>query len=129
MYIVLKSFAGKEYSGTKGKTIEIKDKYFAKSLIKAGFITEYSKQDKKNADKNKEIVELKSTISKLTDKNTELEEEKAELLLKVQELENASADASANDTENNANGTDGVTENHSENEDENKDTNKASNNK
>lgn len=47
MYIVLKSFAGKEYSGTKGKLIEIKDKDFAKSLIKAGFITEYSKQDKK----------------------------------------------------------------------------------
>lgn len=47
MYIVLKSFAGKEYSGTKGKLIEIKDKDFAKSLIKAGFIAEYSKQDKK----------------------------------------------------------------------------------
>ena len=72
MYIVLKSFAGKEYSGTKGKLIEIKDKDFAKSLIKAGFIAEYSKQDKKNADKDKEIVELKSTISKLTDENTKL---------------------------------------------------------
>ena len=81
MYIVLKSFAGKEYSGTKGKLIEIKDKDFAKSLIKAGFIAEYSKQDKKNADKDKEIVELKSTISKLTDENTKLEEEKAELIL------------------------------------------------
>ena len=79
MYIVLKSFAGKEYSGTKGKPIEIKDKDFAKSLIKAGFIAEYSKQDKKNADKDKEIVELKSTISKLTDENTKLEEEKASL--------------------------------------------------
>ena len=98
MYIVLKSFAGKEYSGTKGKLIEIKDKDFAKSLIKAGFIAEYSKQDKKNADKDKEIVELKSTISKLTDENTKLEEEKAELILKVQELENASADASTDDT-------------------------------
>ena len=129
MYIVLKSFAGKEYSGTKGKLIEIKDKDFAKSLIKAGFIAEYSKQDKKNADKDKEIVELKSTISKLTDKNIELEEEKAELLLKVQALENASADASTNDTENNENGTDSATENHSENEDKNDDTNKASNNK
>ena len=126
MYIVLKSFAGKEYSGTKGKLIEIKDKDFAKSLIKAGFIAEYSKQDKKNADKDKEIVELKSTISKLTDENTKLE---AELILKVQELENASADASTDDTENNGNGTDGATENHSENEDDNKDTNKASNNK
>lgn len=133
MYIVLKSFAGKEYSGTKGKPIEIKDKDFAKSLIKAGFIAEYSKQDKKNADKDKEIVELKSTISKLTDENIKLEEEKAELILKVQELENASADASTDDTENNGNGTDGATENHSENEDDNeddnKDTNKASNNK
>ena len=55
--------------------------------------------------------------------------EKAELILKVQELENASADASTDDTENNGNGTDGATENHSENEDDNKDTNKASNNK
>lgn len=127
MYIVLKSFAGKEYSGTKGKLIEIKDKDFAKSLIKAGFIAEYSKQE--NADKDKEIVELKSTISKLTDENTKLEEEKAELLLKVQELESASADASTDDTENKENGTDGATENHSENEDDNKDTNKASNNK
>lgn len=129
MYIVLKSFASKEYSGTKGKPIEIKDKDFAKSLIKAGFIAEYSKQDKKNADKDKEIVELKSTISKLTDENTKLEEEKVELLLKVQELETASADASTDDTENKENGTDGATENHSENEDDNKDTNKASNNK
>ena len=129
MYIVLKSFAGKEYSGTKGKPIEIKDKDFAKSLIKAGFIAEYSKQDKKNADKDKEIIELKSTISKLTDENTKLEEEKAELLLKVQELESASADASTDDNENKENGTDGATENHSENEDDNKDTNKASNNK
>ena len=129
MYIVLKGFAGKEYSGTKGKPIEIKDKDFAKSLIKAGFIAEYSKQDKKNADRDKEIVELKSTISKLTDENTKLEEEKAGLLLKVQELESASADASTDDTENKENGTDGATENHSKNEDDNKDTNKASNNK
>lgn len=129
MFIVLKSFASKEYSGTKGKSIEIKDKDFAKSLIKSGFIAEYSKQDIKNADKDKEIVELKSTISKLTDENTKLEEEKAELLLKVQELESATADASTDDTENKENGTDGATENHSENEDDNKDTNKASNNK
>ena len=55
--------------------------------------------------------------------------EKAELILKVQELENASADASTDDTENNGNGTDGATENHSENEADNKDTNKASNHK
>lgn len=115
MFIVLKSFASKEYSGTKGKSIEIKDKDFANSLIKSGFIAEYSKQDIKNSDKDKEIVELKSTISKLTDENIKLEEEKAELLLKVQDLESASADAS--------------TEKHSKKEDDNKDTNIASNNK
>ena len=57
MFIVLKSFAGKEHSGTKGKLIEIKDDAFAKSLINAGFIAECSKQDKSNADKDKEIAE------------------------------------------------------------------------
>lgn len=124
MFLVLESFASKDYSGVKGQTIEIKDKKFAKSLIKGNIITEYNKQNhmqNKSADKDKEIVELKTTISELTDKNAELEKEKAELLLKVQELEDAS--------ENKENGTDGTTENHSENEDKNKDTNKVSNNK
>lgn len=121
MFLVLESFASKDYSGVKGQTIEIKDKKFAKSLIKGNIITEYNRQNQKNADKDKEIVELKTTISELTDKKAELEKEKAELLLKVQELEDA--------FENKENGTDGTTENHSENEDENKDTNKVSNNK
>ena len=128
MFIVLKSFASKDYSGTKGKTIEIKDKELSKSLIKSGFIAEYSKQDKKNADKDKEIVELKSTISELTDKNAKLEEEKASLLLKIQELENTSDIANENDKE--ETGTDDDTENHNEDEkDKEKDTDKASNNK
>lgn len=126
MFIVLKSFAGKEHSGTKGKLIEIKDDAFAKSLINAGFIAECSKQDKSNADKDKEIVELKSTISELTEKNIKLEEEKAELLLKIQELEDASSD---DDASSNESGTDGTTDSQNKNEDEIKDTNKVSSNK
>lgn len=86
MFIVLKSFAGKSCSGTKGKTINIEDKKLVDSLKKAGYIADYSKQDQKNANRDKEIVDLKSAISNLEKQVEDLEKENQELKNQIDNL-------------------------------------------
>lgn len=80
MYKVLKSFSGELISATKGKTISIKDKKLANSLLKAGFITEYSEKELKS----EEIVNLNKSLCK---ENEELKEENSKLKETIKELE------------------------------------------
>lgn len=87
MYIALKSFVNNEYVGKKGKPINIKDEKLANSLKKAGYISDISKQDQKNINKDKEIAELNSTISELNNEISILKKDNEELLLKVKSLE------------------------------------------
>lgn len=55
MYTVLKSFATKNITGTKGKTINISDKQLADDLKSIGYIADISKKDLTTTEKDKEI--------------------------------------------------------------------------
>lgn len=104
MYIALKSFVNNEYVGKKGKPINIKDEKLANSLKKAGYISDISKQDQKNINKDKEIAELNSTISELNNEISILKKDNEELLLKVKSLETETSETDkpiSNSEENN----------------------------
>lgn len=102
MFTVLKSFATKELTGTKGKPIEISDKKLAGQLKKVGYIADLSKKDLSSAEKDKEIAGLKDTINSLNTKVSELESENQNLLNKIEELSNSDIndDENKNDGEN-----------------------------
>ncbi len=99
MFLVLKSFASKNISAVKDKTIEIQDKEFAKSLIDGGFITEYSEQ---NFESTEEIQKLKNIILDLNKKVSDLEEEKANLLIRIKSF-SSSNEENSNESENDGN--------------------------
>ena len=82
MYLVLKGFANNTISASKGKTIEIKDKKLASSLLEAGYIATYSEKEISNKEAKETITKLQSQlvekdveIQSLKDKITELEAE------------------------------------------------------
>lgn len=82
MYLVLKGFANNTISASKGKTIEIKDKKLASSLLEAGYITTYSEKEISNKEAKETISKLQSQLAEkdveiqsLKDKITELEAE------------------------------------------------------
>jgi hypothetical protein len=77
MYRALINFASKDFTGMKGKIVEIKDKELASSLLENGYIEEVSSNDKEGLEK--EITELKSVISNLNEENEKLIKELEEI--------------------------------------------------
>lgn len=77
MYRALINFASKDFTGMKGKIVEIKDKELASSLLENGYIEEVSSNDKEGLEK--EITELKSVISNLNEENEKLLKELEEI--------------------------------------------------
>ena len=77
MYRALINFASKDFTGMKGKIVEIKDKELASSLLENGYIEEVSSNDKEGL--VKEITELKSVISNLNEENEKLIKELEEI--------------------------------------------------
>lgn len=97
-YVVLKSFAGKDFTGVKGKIIEIEDKKIKVSLLKNGFIKEIDKKDISKMELEKEIEENKRTISSLISENENLKLEIENLKL---QLESFISDDEGKDSEQN----------------------------
>lgn len=90
MYLVKKSFANNKISATKGRTIDIKDKSLASTLLNAGYIENYSEKELKSKELKKEIETLNKEIEQ---KDSEIET----LKLKISELENVEAKNENND--------------------------------
>lgn len=128
MYIALKSFVNNEYVGKKGKPINIKDEKLASSLKKAGYISDISKQDKKNINKDKEIAELNSTISELNNEISILKKDNEELLLKVKSLETETSETDEPINNSEENNEDLTNDDNNENNEDLADTGKDKNN-
>lgn len=88
MYRALINFASKDFTGMKGKIVEIKDKELASSLLENGYIEEVSSNDKEVLEK--EITELKSVISNLNEENEKLVRE-------LEEIKSSLEDSSQNE--------------------------------
>lgn len=96
MFIVLKSFTNGIITASKNKVIKVKDKKISDTLLKAGVIAPYSKEEQTSAEKDKKIVNLNKTIADmqaiidtLTVENTDL---KAKLEEKTSDLAPDSSD-------------------------------------
>ena len=83
MYRALINFASKDFTGMKGKIVEIKDKELASSLLENGYIEEASSNDKEVLEK--EITELKSVISNLNEENEKLIKELEEIKFSLED--------------------------------------------
>ena len=111
MYTVLKSFATKDITGTKGKTINILNKQLADELKSIGYIADISKKDLTTAEKDKEIERLNGEILNLNNTISTLESEKEELLKKIDELSSSTSTPDANENDGNEPSTPDANEN------------------
>jgi|GEM_PF-6221337 len=87
-YVVLKSFAGKDFTGVKGKIIEIKDKKIIASLIAEGYIEKFDVSKSSNKELEKEIAKQNKAISDLELENELLKQENEELKLQLESFTN-----------------------------------------
>lgn len=87
-YVVLKSFAGKDFTGVKGKIIEIEDKKIIASLIAEGYIEKFNVSKSSNKELEKEIAKQNKAISDLELENELLKQENEELKLQLESFTN-----------------------------------------
>lgn len=87
-YVVLKSFAGKDFTGVKGKIIEIKDKKIIASLIAEGYIEKFDVSKSSNKELEKEIAKQNKAISDLELENELLKQENEKLKFQLESFTN-----------------------------------------